>query len=217
MEVWPFQLEFIHSFFRMLRLYVAISIHLIQLEYMSVKMLMDVTLFRMAPPTRQNPDPPPPPPPPEAWQAVMAATNANTQLIMQLLQERNQGNQGHGNNQNQFATLNQFLANQPKTFSNCVEATYANDRLMCICKHFKCSNVRPEDFVKFASFQLKDQAIEWFQQSKDSRGGRVITWEEFRQDSKDHRIPQSVVESKREEFRNLKQGSISVYQYNILF
>ena len=91
----------------MVRLYVAISIHLIQLEYMSANMLTDVNLFRMAPPMRQNPEPPPPPPPPEAWQAVMAATNANTQLIMQLLQERNQGNQGHGNNQNQFATLNQ--------------------------------------------------------------------------------------------------------------
>ena len=26
-----------------------------------------------------------------------------------------------------------------------------------------------------------------------------------------------MVESKREEFRNLKQGSMSVYQYNILF
>jgi len=87
-------------------------------------MLTDVTLFRMAPPTRQNPDrkegsqanPPPPPPPPEAWQAIMAATNANAQMILQLLQERtqgqgNQGNQGQGNNQPHFATLNQFLAN----------------------------------------------------------------------------------------------------------
>ena len=125
-------------------------------------MLTDVTLFRMAPPTRLNPDPPPPPPPPEAWQAVMAATNANTQMLMQLLQERNQGNQGHGNNQNQFATVNQFLANQLKTFSNCVEATDADDWLVDICKHFECSNVRPEDFVKFASFQLKDQAAEWY-------------------------------------------------------
>ena len=128
---------------------------------------MDVTLFRMAPPTRQNPDhndgdqlnPPPPPPSPEAWQAVMAATNANTQMLLQLLQERNQGqgnqgNQGQGNNQPQFATLNQFLANQPKSFSNRVEATDADDWLVDICKHFECSNVRPEDFVKFASFQL---------------------------------------------------------------
>ena len=134
---------------------------------------MVVNLFRMAPPTRttSNPNPPPPPPPPEAWQAVMAATNANTQLIMQLLQERNQGNQG--NKQNHFDTLNQFLANQPKTFSNCVEATDVDDWLVDLCKHFECGNVRPEDFVKFASFQLKDQAAEWFQQYKDSSGGRV--------------------------------------------
>ena len=106
---------------------------------------MDVNLFRMAPPMRTtpNPDPPPPPPPPEAWQAVMAATNANTQMIMQILQERNQANQGNqGNNHNRFATLNQFLANQPKTFSNCVEATDADDWLVDLCKHFDCSNVR---------------------------------------------------------------------------
>ena len=102
---------------------------------------MDVNLFRMAPPMRTTPnrDPPPPPPPPEAWQAMMAAINANTQLIMQILQERNQGNQGNqGNNQNHFATLNQFLANGPKTFSNCVEATDADDWLVDLCKHFEC-------------------------------------------------------------------------------
>ena len=180
-------------------------------------MLTDVNLFRMAPPTRQNTEPPPPPPPPEAWQAVMAATNANTQMLLQLLQERNQGNQGQGNNQSQFATLNQFLANQPKSFNNCVEATDADDWLMDIYKHFECSNVRPEDFVKFALFQLKDQAAEWYQQYKDSRGGRVITWDDFCRDFKAHHIPQSVAESKREEFRNLKQGSMSVYQYNIQF
>ena len=63
------------------------SFRWIQLQYLSINVLMVVNLFRMAPPTRTtpNPDPPPPPPPPEAWQAVMAATNANTQLIMQIL------------------------------------------------------------------------------------------------------------------------------------
>src|SRR3954468_4355116 len=184
----------------------------------------------MAPPTRQNPErnegnqsnPPQPPPPPEAWQALMTATNANAQILIQLLQDRNQGqgnqgNQGQGNYQQNFATLNQFLANQPKTFSYCVEATDADAWLVDINKHFECSNVRPEDFVKFASFQLKDQAAEWFPQYKDSRGGRVITWDDFRRDFKAHHIPESVVESKREEFRNLKQGNMSVYQYNTQF
>ena len=132
--------------------------------------LTDVIFFRMAPPTRQNPgrnegeqsNPPPPPPPPEAWQALMAATNANTQMLIQLMREwdqgqGNQGNQGQGNNFNQpqFATLNQFLANQPKSFSACVEAMDADNWLVDINKHFECSNVRPEDYVKFASFSAQ--------------------------------------------------------------
>ena len=140
---------------------------LIQLVYLSIKMLTDVTLFRMAPPMRQNPErndgsqanPPPPPPPPEAWQALMATSNAHAQMMIQLMQERNQGqgnqgNQGQGqfNHQPQFPTLNQLLANQPKSFSYCVEATNTDDWLMDINKHFECSNVRPEDYVKFASF-----------------------------------------------------------------
>ena len=79
----------IHSFI-LVRMFIVKTIccnfyPLIQLVYLSIKMLTDVTLFRMAPPTRQNPDrnegsqtnPPPLPPPPEAWQAMMAATNAN--------------------------------------------------------------------------------------------------------------------------------------------
>ena len=70
----------------------------------------------------------------------MAATNANAQMILQLLQERtqgqgNQGNQGQGNNQPHFATLNQFLANQPKSFSYCAEATDVDDWLVDINKH----------------------------------------------------------------------------------
>jgi hypothetical protein len=149
--------------------------------------LTDVIFFRMAPPTRQNldrnegeqanPPPPPPPPPPEAWKALLAATNANTQMLIQLMQKHsqgqgNQGNQGQGqfNNQPQFATLNQFLANQPKTFNACVEAMDADDWLVDINKHFECSNVRPEDYVKFASFQLKDQAANWYQQYKIPEG-----------------------------------------------
>ncbi len=145
----------------------------------------------------------------------MAATNANAQMILQLLQERtqgqgNQGNQGQGNNQPHFATLNQFLANQPRSFSYCAEAMDKN-------KKFWCSKVRPEDFVKLASLQLKDQEADWFKKNKDSRGGRVITWTDFCRDFKAHHIPQSLVESKREEFRNLKQGNMSVYQFNIQF
>ena len=45
----------------------------------------------------------------------------------------------------------------------------------------------------------------------------MLTWIDFCRDFKAHHIPTSVVESKHEEFRNLKQGSMSLYQYNIQF
>ena len=95
-------LEFIRSSY--VRMFIVKTIccnfyPLIQLFYLSIKILTDVTLLRMAPPTRLNLDrndgeqanPPHPPPPPEAWQAVMAATNANTQMLLQILQERTKG------------------------------------------------------------------------------------------------------------------------------
>ena len=84
--------------------------------------------------------------------------------VAQLLQEREQGQQGfQGNFQNrlQFATLNQFLANQPMSFTYCEQPFDADDWLHDISKHFECSNVRPEDFIRFASFQLKGQAADW--------------------------------------------------------
>ena len=45
----------------------------------------------------------------------------------------------------------------------------------------------------------------------------MITWTDFCRDFKAHHIPTSVVERKREEFCNLKQGSMSVYEYNKQF
>jgi hypothetical protein len=141
-------------------------------------------------------------------------------MLLGLLQEREQGQQGHqGNfqNQPQFATLNQFLANQPKSFTCCEQPLDADDWLRDMNKHFECSNVRPADYVKFATFQLKGQAADWWQQYKDSRGDRVISWDDFCRDFRAHHIPTSFVEEMREKFRNLKQGSKSVYQYNIDF
>ena len=155
----------------------------------------------------------------------MQTTNQNTQMLMQMIQQMqaNQANQGAPGNQGNFfnqqhhATLNQFLANQPKAFSYCVDPLDAEDWITDIKKHFECSNVRPEDYVKFAAFQLKDQAADWWQQYKDSRAGRVISRDDFCKDFRSHHIPTSVIEGMREQFRNLKQGSMSVYQYNVKF
>ena len=93
----------------------------------------------------------------------MQTTVQNTQLMMQQMQamQANQGvpgNQGNFFNQQHHATLNQFSANNPKAFSYCVDPLDAEDWLTDIKKHFECSNVKEDDYVKFAAFQLKDQA-----------------------------------------------------------
>ena len=149
---------------------------------------------------------------------MMAATNANTQMLLQLIQERanhQQGNFQQGGNH--FAYLSQFLSNQPKMFTSCDEPFDAEDWICDMNKHFECSNVRPEDYVKFATFQLKGQAAIWWQQLKDSTGGRVMTWDEFCRDFRSHYIPSSFVEEMHEKFRRLKQGGNSVYKYNVEF
>ena len=96
----------------------------------------------------------------------MAATNANTQMLLQLFQERNQGNQGQGNNQAQFATLYQFLANQQKSFSNCVEDADADDWLVDICKHFECSNVMPKALSSLLRFNSKTKLLSGINNTK---------------------------------------------------
>ncbi|KAI5011870.1 hypothetical protein ZWY2020_024004 [Hordeum vulgare] len=58
----------------------------------------------------------------------------------------------------------------------------AEDWIQDMIKHYECNNVRPEDFVKFATFQLKGQAAVWWQRLKDSRGSRMISWDEFCRD-----------------------------------
>ena len=52
---------------------------------------------------------------------------------------------------------------------------------------------------------------------KDSRGARVITWDEFYRDFRSHYISSSFVEEMREKFRRLKQGGNSVYKYKVEF
>ncbi|KAI5001194.1 hypothetical protein ZWY2020_011153 [Hordeum vulgare] len=84
-------------------------------------------------------------------------------------------------------------------------------------KNFECSNVRPIGYVKFATFQLKSEAAEWWQQLKDSRADPMISWDDFYCDFKAHHIPASFVEGMCEKFTCLKQGSSSMYNYNIEF
>lgn len=65
-----------------------------------------------------------------------------------------------------------------------------------------------------ATHQLVGAASEWWDNySHASKDPNTITWSEFREAFRDYHIPESIMEMKAEEFRNLKQGPMSVIQY----
>ena len=73
-----------------------------------------------------------------------------TAAIMQLLQAQFAQRNEHP----QFMMLAQFLSIGPPRFSEAKDPLEADDWLAEIKKHFNANNVRPEEYVTFAAFQL---------------------------------------------------------------
>ena len=44
-----------------------------------------------------------------------------------------------------------------------------------------------------------------------------VTWQEFRENFRSYHIPEGLIELKQEEFRALKQGSLSIAEYHEKF
>ena len=94
---------------------------------------------------RNTPTPPPENPLlGESVAAVAQGTAAIKQLLQSQFQQRNE--------RPQFTTLAQFLSIGPPRFSEAKDPLEADDWLAEIKKHFTTNNVRPEDYVTYATF-----------------------------------------------------------------
>jgi hypothetical protein len=71
-----------------------------------------------------------------------------------------------------------------------------------------------EEKVTLATHQLVGAAGEWWKNYHDAIDDpESITWGEFVEEFRNYHIPEGVIEMKAEEFRSLKQGSMTVNQY----
>jgi len=79
--------------------------------------------------------------------------------------------------------------------------------------------VTGNDRVKLASYQLKDVAHIWFTKWKDNKSEDVapVTSDCFTGAFLDRFFSRELREAKAQDFMNLKQGSISVQQYELKF
>src|SRR5438132_5593431 len=68
--------------------------------------------------------------------------------------------------------------------------------------------------VTLAAHQLKGPAAEWWENFREgATDPTTITWEKFVEEFRKYHIPDGVIHLKAAEFRNLKQGAMSINQY----
>jgi len=71
-----------------------------------------------------------------------------------------------------------------------------------------------EDKVPFVEFLLQGEAREWWKMEKANFKGTNLTWKDFRDIFLSSYFSTSVCEQKEQEFLYLKQGNMTVMQYN---
>jgi hypothetical protein len=128
--------------------------------------------------------------------------------LMETLARRND----NGNGQGKMAA---FMRLRPPTFDSSEDdPLVADDWLRTITKKLNVVGATDEEKVTLATHQLVGAAGEWWENYQDAIDDpEGITWEEFVEEFRNYHIPEGVIEMKAEEFRSLKQGSMTVNQY----
>jgi hypothetical protein len=116
-------------------------------------------------------------------------------------------------------TLQDFVRLNPTIFRNSVQPLDADDWLCDITFEMESASVAPVSYVTFASYFLKGPAAQWWDSHRRTLPvGTIATWVEFQATFHARYIPQGVMDQKKQEFRNLVQGSkaVEVYQREFL-
>ena len=151
-------------------------------------------------------DVPPPPPPPNMAQIMLMQTQILKQLATNVANQ-NQGQQP----QSGFA---EFMRAKPPTFEGLADPFDADDWLKDIRKTLNLANCTVENLVKFAAHQLKGVAADWWENYCEAHeDAQTITWNEFAEAFRTTHIPAGIMELKRDEFRALTQGKMTMSEY----
>ncbi|XP_070056485.1 uncharacterized protein [Nicotiana tomentosiformis] len=86
-------------------------------------------------------------------------------------------------------------------------------------KTFRVIRVTETESVELASYLLKEVAYSWIELWEESReeGTPSVKWGEFADTFIDHFLPDETKAAHATEFKNLRQGSLSVWDYHMRF
>ena len=147
--------------------------------------------------------------------ALLRMTNCVELLVRERMERR-----GPGNNENEDGVIfERFQKCRPPKFDGEDGADETEKWMAAMENVFRAMNYTEEKKVTLASYQLEGRAMEWwdFLRQKWERDGTPRTWANFFLEFEDKFIPKVERERREDEFRNLKQGSLTVEQYEIKF
>ncbi|KAK1606221.1 hypothetical protein QYE76_029894 [Lolium multiflorum] len=153
-------------------------------------------------------------------QTMMAdreAERAERQANLAALQQIAQNNQGHGNHDHPGSKLKNFQNTNPPMFSKTEEPLDADDWIQTIENNLEVAGVEAAEKVLFATHYLSGPARAWWTSARAMNAGQMMTWEDFKLKFSKYHVPQGLIKKMRDEFRELKQGGMSVVEYRDRF
>ncbi|KAK1680335.1 hypothetical protein QYE76_041183 [Lolium multiflorum] len=145
------------------------------------------------------------------------AARAERQANIAALQQIAQTNQGHGNHDHPGSKLKNFQNTNPPMFSKTEEPLDADDWLQTMENNLEVAGVEAAEKVLFATHYLSGPARAWWTSARAMNAGQMMTWEDFKLKFSKYHVPQGLIKKMRDEFRELKQGRMSVVEYRDRF
>jgi hypothetical protein len=110
--------------------------------------------------------------------------------------------------------LGEFQRIKPPIFSHWVKPMDADDWLKTIEKKLQVVQCNNRKKVLFVSYQLEGPATDWWDAYVEAHEDpESINWQEFRNSFRTHHVPFGMTKLKKNEFEDLKQGSMSMNEY----
>jgi hypothetical protein len=111
-------------------------------------------------------------------------------------------------------SLSNFLNAKPFPFASAMEPMDVEDWLMDTERKLKAVGASDAEKVRYAVHLLSGPAASWWDNEVTLQlPEKVFSWEEFKEKFRTFHVPESIVELKRREFEDLKQGSSSMMSY----
>ncbi|KAK1603410.1 hypothetical protein QYE76_016523 [Lolium multiflorum] len=147
----------------------------------------------------------------EDRQAERAERQANIAALQQLA-NNNQGHHDHPGSK-----LKNFQNTNPPIFNKTEEPLDADDWLQTMENNLEVAGVEAAEKVLFATHYLAGPARAWWTSTRAMNAGQMMTWEDFKLKFSKYHVPQGLIKKMRDEFRELKQGRMSVVEYRDYF